>query len=218
MPEREADEALEARVERLQQLRLLVERQHARPRLVLPALDAAERVADVVAFVDRALEDRLQQAALATDRALRHEAPVLVPRIAGHLCPSQVQVADDVRLRDLVERPRAEVRQEVRDDLRVTIPCRLQRRVRLAVHGPPFSEARNRALPSVHARADVELDLVGASFGGLPVREPGGLAIQLTVDHLAADTRRRRASPKPYFTPFSSQRSSASRSNRMRRP
>lgn len=55
----EADEALEARVEGTQQLRLLVECEHARPRLVLPALDAAERVADVVAFVDCALEDRL---------------------------------------------------------------------------------------------------------------------------------------------------------------
>ena len=54
-----------------------------------------------------------------------------------------------------------------------------------AVHGPPFSEARNRAFPPVHARADVELDLVGPSLGGLLVREPGGLAIHLTVDHLA---------------------------------
>ena len=83
------------------------------------------------------------------------------------------------------ERLRAEVWQEVRNDLRVTILRRLERRVRLPVHSPPFSEARDRALPPVHARADVELDLVGASLGGLPVREPGGLAIHLAVDHLA---------------------------------
>ena len=80
---------------------------------------------------------------------------------------------------------RAEVRQEVRDDLRVTVPRRLQRRVGLAVHGPPLSEARNRALPAVHAGADVEFDFVGPPLGGLPVREPGGLAIHLAVDHLA---------------------------------
>ena len=111
-------------MKRFQQQRLFVERQDASPRLVLPALDAAERVADVVALVDRALEDRLEQAALAPHRALRHQTAVLVARIARHLRPPQVQIADDVGLRDLVEPPRAEVRQEVRDDLRVTIPTR----------------------------------------------------------------------------------------------
>jgi hypothetical protein len=74
---------------------------------------------------------------------------------------------------------------KVHDDLHVSVPRRLYRRVGIAVHGPPFSEARNRALPPVHARTDVELDLVGASLGGLLVREPGELAIHLAVDHLA---------------------------------
>jgi hypothetical protein len=37
-------------VQCLQQLRLFVEDEHAGPRLVLPALDAPERVADVVAL------------------------------------------------------------------------------------------------------------------------------------------------------------------------
>jgi hypothetical protein len=68
--ERETDEALEAQVERLQQLRLLVECQNPRARLVPPALDAAERIAEVVAVLDRALEDGLQQPAFAADGAL----------------------------------------------------------------------------------------------------------------------------------------------------
>src|ERR1700730_18801929 len=58
--EREAQEALEARMERFQQQRLLVQRQNAGSRLVLPALDTAERVAEVVAVVYRTLEDRLE--------------------------------------------------------------------------------------------------------------------------------------------------------------
>jgi len=45
--EGEADEAREARVKRFQQQRLFGERQDASARLVLAALDAAERVADV---------------------------------------------------------------------------------------------------------------------------------------------------------------------------
>jgi hypothetical protein len=146
--------------------------------------DAAERVADVVALVDRALEDRLEQPALATHRALRHLTSVLVTRVAGHLGAAQIQVADDIGLRDLVEAPGTEVRQEVRDDLRVAVPGRLLRRVRLAVDVPPFSEARNRALPSVDAGADVELDLGGPPFDGLAVGEPGGFAEQPPVDHL----------------------------------
>src|SRR5581483_8043740 len=68
--EREPDESLEARMERFQQQRLRVEREHAGSRLVLAALDAAERVADVAGLVDRALEDRLQQPAFAAHRAL----------------------------------------------------------------------------------------------------------------------------------------------------
>ena len=58
--EREAHEALEARMERLQQQRLLVQRQNAGSRLVLPALDTAKGVAEVVAVVYRTLEDRLE--------------------------------------------------------------------------------------------------------------------------------------------------------------
>ena len=183
-PEREPNEALEASVERFQQQRFFVERQDARPRLVLSTLDATKRVADVVALIDRAFEDRLEQPALAADRALRDNAALLVSRIASHLRPSQVQIADDVGLRDLVEPFGAEVRQEVRDDLRVTVPGRLQRRVRLAIHGPPFREARDRDFPPVHAGADVELDLVGPPLGGLLVGEPGGLAKQPSVDLL----------------------------------
>jgi hypothetical protein len=51
-------------VKRFQQQSLCIERQDASPRLVFPTLDAAERVANVVALVDRALEDRLEQATL----------------------------------------------------------------------------------------------------------------------------------------------------------
>jgi hypothetical protein len=94
-PERESNEALEARVQRFQQEYLFVERQDACPRLVLPALDAAERVADVVALVDRALEDRLEQSALAAHR-LRHESPLLVTRTRGQVRSPQVQVANDL--------------------------------------------------------------------------------------------------------------------------
>jgi hypothetical protein len=57
-------------VERLQQLCLLVERQDARARLVPSTLDAAERIAEVVAVLDGALEDGLQQPAFAADGAL----------------------------------------------------------------------------------------------------------------------------------------------------
>jgi hypothetical protein len=171
-------------VKRFQQQSLFIERQDASPRLVFPTLDAAERVANVVAIVDRTLEDRLEQATLAPHCAVGHETALLVARIARHLRPAQIQIADDVGLRDVVEAPGAEVRKEVRDDLRVTVPRRLERRVRLTVDVPPFSEARDRALPSVDAGADVELDLVGPPLGGLPVGEPGRLAEQPTVDHL----------------------------------
>ena len=167
------------------QLRLFVEGEHARPRLVLAALDAAERVAEVVALVDGALEDGLQQPALSADGALGDRPPILVTGVPGQVRPAQVQVADDVRLRDLVERARAEEREEVRDDLRVAVPRRLLRRVCLAIDVPPLSEARDRALPSVHARADVVLDLRRSPFGGLLVGEPRGLAEPLAVDHLA---------------------------------
>jgi hypothetical protein len=83
-----------------------------------------------------------------------------VARIAQHLRSTEVQIADDVGPRDVVEPPGAEVRKEVRDDLRVTVPRGLERRVRLAIDVTPL-EARDRALPSVNAGADVELDLVG---------------------------------------------------------
>ena len=43
-------------MERFQQLALLVEAQDTCPRLVLAALDAAERILEVVAFLDRPLE------------------------------------------------------------------------------------------------------------------------------------------------------------------
>ena len=120
-PERESDEALEAQMERLQQERLLVERQNARPRLVLSALDAAERIADVVALVDRALEDGLEQPALATE--------LCSPRRGGDSCGPDCRssasaagsVANDVGFRDLVEPLRTEVRHEVRADLSVTV-------------------------------------------------------------------------------------------------
>src|SRR5439155_17537672 len=82
-PQREPDEPLKAWVERFQQQRLFVERQHPSSRFVLPALDAAERVLDVVPFVDGALEDRLEQPAFAANRALRNESPLLVARIPG---------------------------------------------------------------------------------------------------------------------------------------
>src|SRR2546425_598078 len=118
---REPNESLEARVERFQQEGLFAERQNSRWWLVLSPLDAAERVPDVVALVDRSLEDRLEQTALAPYRALRNQAAVPMARIARHLRPPQVQVPNDVGLRDLVEPPRAEVRQEMRDDLRITI-------------------------------------------------------------------------------------------------
>src|SRR5207249_1034866 len=61
---------LEARVERFQQYRFLIEAEHTRPWLVLPALDSAERVAEVVPLFDCPLEDGLEQAALAADGAL----------------------------------------------------------------------------------------------------------------------------------------------------
>src|SRR5204862_1663825 len=181
-PERKPNEPLKSRMERFQQQCLSVEREDARPRLVLATLDAAEGIPDIVSLVDRAPEDRLQQSTLTATGALRHEPALLVSRIARHLHPSQIQVADDVGLRDLVEPLRTEVSQEVRDDLRVTVPGRLQGRVRLAVDGPPFREARDRALPSVNPGANVVLDLRRAPFRGLLVREPGGLAEQLTVD------------------------------------
>ena len=84
-PERETDETLKAQMEPLQQQRLLVQRQNARPRPVLSALDVAERIADVVTIVNRALDNGLEQPALATNCALRDDAAILVPRIAGHL-------------------------------------------------------------------------------------------------------------------------------------
>jgi hypothetical protein len=63
-------EALVARMERVQQLRLFVEVKDARTRLVLSTLDAAERIPEVVAFLDGTLEDRLQRSALTSNRAL----------------------------------------------------------------------------------------------------------------------------------------------------
>ena len=93
------------------------------------------------------------------NRCPPHIAAVLVARIARHLRSPEVQIPDDVGLRDLVEPPGAEVRKEVRDDLRVTVSRRLERRVRLAIDVPPLSEARDRALPAVDSGADVELDI-----------------------------------------------------------
>src|SRR5438874_5534731 len=146
-------------MQRVEQFGFLVEVQHACPRLVFAALDAAERVLEVVALLDRAFEDRLQQTALTPDRALRDLPARLMSRRGRHLRSPEVQIPNDVRLRDLVERPRAEVRQEVRDDVLVTVPRGLQRCVGLLVDPPPFREAWNRALPPVNAGPDVVLDV-----------------------------------------------------------
>src|SRR5262249_129064 len=183
-PQREPDEPLEARMKRPQQQRLFVERQHPSPRLVLAAFDAAERVLDVMSFVDGAFEDRLQQPAFSANRALRNEPALLVTGIACHLRPPQIEVADNIGFRDLVEPLRTEVRHEVRDDLSVTVLRRLLSRVRGAIPGPPAREARDRALPSGNPGPDVVLDLARAPLCRLLVREPGGLAEQLTVDRL----------------------------------
>ena len=107
--QRESNEALEARAERFQQLRFSVQAEHARARLVLPASDIAERLAEVVAIFDGALEDGLEQAALEPDGALEDATPVLVTTPPGHLGAPEVQITDDVGLRDLVEPRRAEV-------------------------------------------------------------------------------------------------------------
>src|SRR2546428_5273332 len=171
--EGEANETLEARMQRVQQLLFLVEAQDTRSRFVLAALDATERILEVVALFDRPFEDRLEQTALTPDRTLRDPPARLVSRRRRHLSSPEVQVPDDVRLGDLVERPRAEVREEMGDDVLVAVPRGLQRRVRLLVDRPPFREARNRALPAVNPRADVVFDVGGAAFGRFPIRESG---------------------------------------------
>src|SRR5262249_17091412 len=131
-----------------------------------------------------ALEEGRRGAGLWATRAPRNEPALLVAGIAGHLRPPQIEVADDIGFRDLVEPLRTEVRHEVRDDLSVTVLRRLLRRVRGSIHGPPVREARDRALPSVNPGPDVVLDLARAPLCRLLVRDPGGLVEQLTVHRL----------------------------------